>query len=220
MSSGRRYAPSFTRQRHFFGSLGPDTLFVIFLNTFRERLLATATVTRAAAASSSSSSSSSSGWWTVDLPPNFTHIQSVQQLVDELAEGAKSDQLVVVDFFAPWCGACRSLFPKLKKICAEHPDVRFLAINFDENPGLARGLGVKMLPFFHMYRGAEGRVCAFTASVSKVAKLCEAIESHKSPRCFLVQGPEYPLPEYPTILPGGSTLRPDPVSRETPIAMA
>lgn len=156
----------------------------------------------------------------MDLPANFTHVQSVQQLVDELAEGAKSDQLVVVDFFAPWCGACRSLFPKLKKICAEHSDVRFLAINFDENPGLARGLGVKMLPFFHMYRGAEGRVCAFTASVSKIAKLREAIESHKSPRCFLVSGPENPLPEYPTVLPGGSNLRSNPVSRETPIAMA
>lgn len=50
-------------------------------------------------------------------------------------------------------------------------DVIFLAINFDENKALARGVGVKVLPFFHLYRGAEGRVDAFSASVSKVQRL-------------------------------------------------
>lgn len=161
----------------------------------------------------------SEGWWTKDMPVNLTHVESVQQLVDELAEGAKADQLVVVDFFAPWCGACRSLFPKLKKLCAEHPDVRFLAINFDENKGLARGLGVKVLPFFHMYRGAEGRVGAFSASVSKVSKLREAIEDYKSPRCFLEEAPENPLPEFPSILPGGKLGQSKSGSRESPVAL-
>lgn len=35
-----------------------------------------------------------------DAPPNLRHVNSVQQLVDELA--AAGDSLVVVDFFAPW----------------------------------------------------------------------------------------------------------------------
>lgn len=148
------------------------------------------------------------GWWTKELPSNLKHIDSVQELVDELAEGARNDELVVVDFFAPWCRACKAVFPKFKKLCAENPDVRFLAINFDENKGLARGLGVKVLPFFHFYRGAEGRVDAFSASVTKVAKLREAIEDYKSPRCFLEELPANPLPEFPSVLPGGKLGKP------------
>ena len=128
--------------------------------------------------------------------------------MDELAEGYKADQLVVVDFFAPWCRACKAVFPKFKKLCVENPDVRFLAINFDENKGLARGLGVKVLPFFHFYRGSEGRVGAFSASVSKVAKLREAIEDYKSPRCFLDEFPASPLTEFPSVRPGGNLGKP------------
>ena len=142
-------------------------------------------------------------WWEKDLPENFKHIDTVQELVDELSAAPKADQLCVVDFFAPWCRACKALFPKFCRLCRENPDVRFLAINFDENKGLARGLGVKVLPFFHFYRGAEGRVDAFTASISKIAKLKDAVADYKSERCFLEEDPEFPLPEFPSVLPGG-----------------
>lgn len=131
------------------------------------------------------------------------HVNSVQELVDQLAEAAKLDQLLVLDTFAPWCLACKALFPKLRKLCLEHPDVRFVAVNFDTPQGksISRGLGVKVLPFFMFYRGAEGKVDAFSASVSKVVKLREAIEDHKSPRCCLLDQPANYLPEFPTVFP-------------------
>jgi thioredoxin-like negative regulator of GroEL len=135
------------------------------------------------------------------LPVNFAHVHDVQQLVDQLAEAAKQDQLLVVDFFAPWCAACKALFPKLKKICVENPDVRFVAINFDEGKSICRQLGVKVLPYFQFYRGAEGRVAGFPASISKVAKIKEAIADFKSERCFLEEVPAAPLAEYPDVLP-------------------
>ena len=142
------------------------------------------------------------GWWNRDLPENLAHVTEVQQLVDELAAGAKQDQLVVLEFFAPWCAACKALFPKMKKICGENPDVRFLVCNFDENRSLSRQLGVKVLPFFQFYRGAEGRVDAFPASISKVNKLKAAIKDFKSDRCFLEELPAAPLSEFPDVLPG------------------
>lgn len=142
------------------------------------------------------------GWWMRDLPSNLIHIHGVQELVDELADGARNDQLVVLEFFAPWCAACKALFPKMKKLCQENPDVRFLACNFDENRAFPRQLGVKVLPYFHFYRGAEGRVAEFPASISKVKKLREAIEDFKSDRCFLEELPAAPLSEYPDVYPG------------------
>lgn len=88
----------------------------------------------------------------------MTHVTTVQELVDELGEAAKLDQLVVLDVFAPWCGACKALFPKLKKLCGEHEDVKFIAMNFEENRKLARALGIKVLPYFHFYRGPSGEL--------------------------------------------------------------
>lgn len=130
------------------------------------------------------------------------HIHTVQELVDELGAASRNDQLVVLEFFAPWCRSCRALFPKMKQLCAENDNVLFLAVNFDDSKSLVRGLNVKVLPYFHFYRGAEGRVAEFPASVSKIAKLREAIEDFKSDRCFLEEAPTALLPEFPDVIAG------------------
>jgi thioredoxin 1 len=144
------------------------------------------------------------GWWTKDLPANFKHVKTVQELVDALDTAAQNDQLLVLEVFAPWCGACKSLFHKLKKFCVCYDDVQFVALNFEDNRKLARGLGIKVLPYFHFYRGADGRVGSMTASVTKAKLLKEAIELHRAPRCFISDNGDMYLPEYPSVHPSGS----------------
>jgi len=141
------------------------------------------------------------GWWTKNVPENMTHISTVQELVDKLAEASKEDKLVVLEVFAPWCGACKALFPKFKKMCLLNDDVTFITLNFEENRKLARGLGVKVLPYFHFYRGQDGRVDQLTASISKINRLRDAIALHKSPRCYLGEEGDIFLPEYPNVHP-------------------
>jgi len=87
--------------------------------------------------------------------------------------------------YAQWCGACRALYPKLCKIAAEYPDVVFVKVNFDGNKQLCKSLGVKVLPYFKFYRGNEGCVAAFSASIAKIKLLRSALETHSAERCSL-----------------------------------
>ena len=64
-------------------------------------------------------------------------------------------------------------------------DVLFVKVNYDQNKPMSRTLGVKVLPTFHMYRGPSGRVAEFSASLSKIQRLRDALEAHGAPRCVL-----------------------------------
>eukprot|EP00891_Asterochloris_glomerata_P001343 jgi/Astpho2/1343/gw1.00024.39.1_t len=110
-------------------------------------------------------------------------VHSVQELVDEMADAG--DKLVIVDFYAQWCHACRSLFPKLCKLCDENPDIRVLKVDWDANKSIAKALNIKVLPYFHFYRGSDGLLAAFSASVSKVQRLRDAVSEHNTPRCYM-----------------------------------
>jgi thioredoxin-like negative regulator of GroEL len=100
----------------------------------------------------------------------------MDQFLRELQSAGES--LVVVDFYARWCGACRALYPKLCKLAVLNPEVVFLKVEFDDNKDLCRSMGVKVLPFFHMYKGKAGKVAGFSASVTKVNRLRDALEEH------------------------------------------
>ncbi|KAK3242040.1 hypothetical protein CYMTET_48247 [Cymbomonas tetramitiformis] len=133
-------------------------------------------------------------WWQKDHDvENLVEVTSTEEFLNILSDSG--DKLVIVDFFASWCGACRALYPKIVKTAQIEKDIVFVKVNFDENKQMCKSLGVKVLPFFHFYRGSEGRLAAFSASVSKIQRLRDNIAEHNTARCSLGGPAEELLPK-------------------------
>lgn len=74
--------------------------------------------------------------------------ENVKHVTDESFEAdvVKSDRLVVLDFWAPWCGPCRMMEPVLEEVAAEFPAVTVAKLNVDENPATATRFDVLSIP--------------------------------------------------------------------------
>lgn len=127
-------------------------------------------------------------WWEKGGAPNISDVHTSEEFVE--AVSGSGDKLVIVEFYASWCGSCRALYPKFCKIAAEYSDVRFLKVNIDDNRPMCKSLNVKVLPFFHFYRGTVGRLDAFSCSLSKLQKLRDAIAKHHDGPCEDCSPPE------------------------------
>ena len=51
------------------------------------------------------------------------------EMFDEIVQHGKTGHLVVVEFFAPWCQACKALYPKFIQIAEHNPDVTFVKVS-------------------------------------------------------------------------------------------
>ena len=71
------------------------------------------------------------------------------------AEVIESDQPVLVDFWAPWCGPCRVVAPVLEEIAAEREDLRVVKLNVDENQQTAAQFGVLSIPTMILFKHGQ-----------------------------------------------------------------
>lgn len=79
----------------------------------------------------------------------------VQQVssVQEFEEALKFDGLVVIDFFAVWCGPCKAISPVLEQLSGRYNSVKFVKIDVDALPALAQKYGVTAMPTFKFVKG-------------------------------------------------------------------
>ena len=78
------------------------------------------------------------------------HIKSVAEFDNEVKEG-----LVLVDFFATWCGPCKMLSPLLEDLANEKPDLKILKIDVDEVGPLAARFGIQAIPTLMLFKDGE-----------------------------------------------------------------
>ena len=65
-------------------------------------------------------------------------------------------RLVVVDFFATWCGPCVRLGQALPEFVKEYPDVLFLKVDVDQNQAVKGRFSVRSIPTIHFFKQDSG----------------------------------------------------------------
>lgn len=95
----------------------------------------------------------------------------------EFDELLTSEELVVVDFTAPWCGPCRKIAPYIDQLAEAYEGrVKVVKMDLDQNKATPKKFGIRSIPAVMMFKGGE--VVENMVGVAPYEQFQEAVEKH------------------------------------------
>jgi thioredoxin 1 len=79
-------------------------------------------------------------------------VATIQLTKETFEQTVTENPMVIVDFWAPWCGPCKGFAPVYEKASESNPDVVFAKVNTDEEQELAGAFGIRSIPTLMLFR--------------------------------------------------------------------
>lgn len=77
---------------------------------------------------------------------------TVELTAENFQETVEQNGIVLIDWWAPWCGPCRAFGPIYERVSKKHPNVTFGKINTQDQPGLAMQFQINAIPTLMVIR--------------------------------------------------------------------
>jgi thioredoxin 1 len=97
---------------------------------------------------------------------------------DTFDQTVTGDKIVLVDFWAPWCGPCRSFAPVFEAASEKYPDVLFAKVNTEDEQELAGSFNIRSIPTLMVFR--ENIIVLSQAGALPASALDQVIQGAKS----------------------------------------
>jgi thioredoxin len=77
---------------------------------------------------------------------------TINLTADNFKETISGNDIVIVDFWAEWCGPCRSFAPTFEAASEKNPDIAFCKVNTEEEREMAAGFNIRSIPTLMVFR--------------------------------------------------------------------
>ncbi|WP_437592519.1 thioredoxin [Sorangium sp. So ce1000] len=79
-------------------------------------------------------------------------MSTIELSTENFEQTVESNGIVLIDWWAPWCGPCRVFGPVFEKASEKHADIVFGKINTDEQKDLAQAFNIRSIPTLFIFR--------------------------------------------------------------------